>query len=102
MQSVKFCTPHPWEILVTWLSGRLVMLLSQARASPAYSRSSLALIAYFFFISDKIGGGKRRKSPHYWEKIVISQCKLNEFSIFSLKFGREKKWQCHGTSDIHF
>ena len=58
MQSVKFCTPHPWEILVTWLSGRLVMLLSQARASPGYWRSSLALIAYFFLFQTKLAGGK--------------------------------------------
>ena len=32
---------------VTWLSGRLVLLLHQARASPTYCHSTEAAIAYF-------------------------------------------------------
>ena len=39
--------PPPLGDAVTWLSGRLVLLLHQARASPAYCHSTVAAIAYF-------------------------------------------------------
>ena len=39
--------PPPLGDAVTWLSGRLVLLLLQARASPTYCHSTEAVIAYF-------------------------------------------------------